>query len=61
MCHVRWHPQQHTKQRGLSTADLLLYYKRANMDVARLCNHQRSLPKTHDTAMQNIKRKVFAL
>jgi DNA topoisomerase-1 len=39
----------------------LLFYNRANRQVAILCNHQRSLPKTHDEMMQRIKDKVSSL
>ncbi|KRY33648.1 DNA topoisomerase 1 [Trichinella spiralis] len=42
-----------------NTAERLLAYNRANRQVAILCNHQRSVPKTHGKQMENIQKKVF--
>lgn len=39
-------------------AQLLLTYNRANRAVAILCNHQRSVAKTHEKSMENLKTKI---
>lgn len=36
----------------------MLSYNRANRAVAVLCNHQRSIPKTFDKQMENVKTKI---
>ena len=38
----------------------MLSYNRANRAVAILCNHlhQRTVPKTHDKAMENLDQKL---
>ncbi|KAK1218490.1 DNA topoisomerase 1 [Marasmius sp. AFHP31] len=36
-------------------------YNKANRLVAILCNHQRSVPKTHDQSMEKMKYKLRAL
>ncbi|KAI0978148.1 hypothetical protein GJ496_011121 [Pomphorhynchus laevis] len=36
----------------------LLSYNRANREVAILCNHQRSIPKTFDVSMEKLKAKI---
>ncbi|XP_037938310.1 DNA topoisomerase 1 [Teleopsis dalmanni] len=36
----------------------LLAYNRANRAVAILCNHQRSVPKSHEKSMENLKDKI---
>ena len=36
----------------------MLSYNRANRAVALLCNHQRAVPKTHDTSMANLQAKI---
>lgn len=41
-----------------SVADKLLAYNRANRLVAVLCNHQRSVSKTHSAAMEKMLDKV---
>ena len=41
-----------------SVADKVLAYNRANREVAVLCNHQRTVSKTHDAAMEKIEDKV---
>ncbi|EDV47029.1 DNA topoisomerase 1 isoform X1 [Drosophila erecta] len=38
----------------------LLAYNRANRAVAILCNHQRSVPKSHEKSMENLKEKIKA-
>jgi DNA topoisomerase I len=38
----------------------MLAYNRANRAVAILCNHQRSVPKTHAKSMENLKAKIDA-
>jgi len=49
-----------TPQEG-SSGEKLLAYNRANRQVAILCNHQRSVSKTHDTSMTKLKDKVLAM
>ncbi|WIA33146.1 hypothetical protein OEZ86_006296 [Tetradesmus obliquus] len=36
-------------------------YDRANKEVAILCNHQRSVPKTHETSMAKVTEKLNAM
>lgn len=36
-------------------------YNRANKEVAILCNHQRSVPKTHDNQMKVMQEKLDAM
>merc|ERR1711981_1543114 len=36
----------------------ILSYNRANRQVAILCNHQRTVPKTHDKSMENLRNKI---
>jgi DNA topoisomerase-1 len=36
----------------------MLSYNRANRAVAVLCNHQRAVPKSHDTSMANLQAKI---
>ncbi|KAG6861092.1 hypothetical protein C0995_004029 [Termitomyces sp. Mi166 len=36
-------------------------YNRANRMVAILCNHQRSVPKTHDQSMEKMRHKLRSL
>ncbi|CAK9799123.1 DNA topoisomerase 1 [Anthophora quadrimaculata] len=43
-----------------SEAEKILTYNRANRAVAILCNHQRSVPKTHAKSMENLKAKIEA-
>lgn len=43
-----------------SIPDLLLSYNRANRQVAILCNHQRSVPKSHEKSMENLAAKIEA-
>ncbi|SBT70712.1 topoisomerase I, putative [Plasmodium malariae] len=38
--------------------DLINFFNNANREVAILCNHQRSIPKQHDTAMSKIKKQI---
>jgi DNA topoisomerase-1 len=44
-----------------TVAEKLLAYNRANRQVAILCNHQRSVPKTHSAAIEKLRDKVRAL
>lgn len=44
-----------------SVADKLLAYNRANRMVAVLCNHQRSVSKGHQAAMEKLGDKLKAL
>lgn len=41
-------------------AEKVLAYNRANRQVAILCNHQRSVPKTFEKSMETLKAKVSA-
>lgn len=41
-------------------ASQILQYNRANRAVAILCNHQRSVPKSHEKSMGNLKQKIDA-
>ena len=41
-----------------SVAEQILTYNRANREVAILCNHQRSVPKSHDKSMENLNNKM---
>lgn len=52
--------QEQLKQtdQNASIADKVLSYNRANREVAVLCNHQRTVSKTHDSAMEKIEDKV---
>lgn len=43
-----------------SIHDKMLSFNRANRDVAILCNHQRSAPKTHGQQMERIQDKIRA-
>jgi len=36
-------------------------YNKANREVAILCNHQRTAPKTHDQSMERMRNKVYFL
>jgi DNA topoisomerase-1 len=42
-----------------SVADKILAYNRANRQVAILCNHQRSVPKTHSQQMEKLTENVI--
>ena len=44
-----------------SAAEKVLAYNRANRYVAILCNHQRSIPKTHGQAMERLNEKLSIL
>ena len=44
-----------------SIAEKVLAYNRANRQVAILCNHQRTIPKTHGQAMEKLKEKLIIL
>jgi DNA topoisomerase-1 len=41
-----------------SVMEKFLAYNRANRQVALLCNHQRSVPKTFEKSMGTLKAKV---
>lgn len=43
-----------------SVSEKMLSYNRANRAVAILCNHQRSVPKSHDKSMSKLKEKIEA-
>uniref|UniRef100_A0A0K8T635 DNA topoisomerase I n=3 Tax=Lygus hesperus TaxID=30085 RepID=A0A0K8T635_LYGHE len=38
--------------------EMILAYNRANRAVAILCNHQRSVPKSHEKSMANLQEKI---
>lgn len=42
----------------MTIPEKLLAYNRANRAVAILCNHQRSVPKSHEKSMENLKEKI---
>ncbi|ESK97082.1 topoisomerase i [Moniliophthora roreri MCA 2997] len=46
---------------GVTLQEKLNAYNKANRLVAILCNHQRSVPKTHDQSMQKMAYKYKAL
>lgn len=46
---------------GGSVAEKILAYNRANRQVAVLCNHQRSIPKTHAVSMEKLEEKINML
>lgn len=41
-----------------SVADKVLAYNRANRRVAILCNHKKTVSKTHDAAMEKVNDKA---
>jgi DNA topoisomerase-1 len=47
-----------TEMKGLSITEKLALYNKANREVAILCNHQRSVSKTHDSSISTIKKKI---
>jgi len=54
--------QQLLDEEDLKNASLqekLNAYNNANRKVAILCNHQRSVPKTHEQSMEKMRYKVF--
>ncbi|KAK7472817.1 DNA topoisomerase 1 [Stygiomarasmius scandens] len=46
---------------GATLQEKLNAYNKANRLVAILCNHQRSIPKTHDQSMEKMRYKYRAL
>ncbi|KAM6502249.1 DNA topoisomerase I [Amanita muscaria] len=46
---------------GATLQEKLNAYNKANRWVAVLCNHQRSVPKTHDQTMEKMRHKYRAL
>ena len=46
---------------GKSLQEKVNAYNAANRDVAILCNHQRSVPKTHDQSMEKMRAKIRGL
>lgn len=42
----------------MTVPEKLLAYNRANRAVAILCNHQRSVPKSHEKSMETLKEKI---
>jgi DNA topoisomerase-1 len=47
-------------ERGANVPEKVLAYNRANRQVALLCNHQRSIPKTFEKSMETLKAKIDA-
>ncbi|CAA7261616.1 unnamed protein product [Cyclocybe aegerita] len=45
---------------GATLQERLAAYNKANRQVAILCNHQRSVPKTHDQSMERMRLKERA-
>lgn len=41
-----------------SVHEKILSYNRSNREVAILCNHQRAVPKTHQTSMARLEEKI---
>jgi DNA topoisomerase-1 len=35
-------------------------YNKANREVAILCNHRRTVPKTHDQSMEKVRDRVLS-
>ena len=53
--------QEQLDNKSLANATLqekLNSYNQANRMVAVLCNHQRSVPKTHEQSMEKMKYRV---
>jgi DNA topoisomerase-1 len=46
------------KNPGPDIHSRILFYNEANKDVAILCNHQRSLPKTHSSMVQKVREQL---
>lgn len=64
----RTYNASHTFQKELaktpaegSIPELVLAYNRANREVAVLCNHQRSIPKTHQQAMERLNERIVTM
>lgn len=47
--------------KDVSLQEKLNAYNKANRMVAILCNHQRSVPKTHSASMEKMNDKVSLL
>jgi DNA topoisomerase-1 len=45
---------------GLSVTDKLAMYNKANREVAILCNHQRTVSKTHEGSMTTMDNRIAA-
>lgn len=48
-------------QEHMTIPEKILAYNRANRVVAILCNHQRTVPKTHGKSMENLREKILSL
>ncbi|AXN90922.1 DNA topoisomerase type 1B [Namao virus] len=46
------------KTEGKSEKEILKEYNQANITVARLCNHQKSVPKNHEKTVKKIKEQI---
>ena len=62
----RTYNASHTFQKELENTgyehtdpEKILSYNRANRQVAILCNHQRSVPKTHGSSMEKLRNKIL--
>eukprot|EP01124_Arcella_intermedia_P022303 TRINITY_DN328_c0_g1_i4.p1 TRINITY_DN328_c0_g1~~TRINITY_DN328_c0_g1_i4.p1 ORF type:complete len:933 (+),score=218.51 TRINITY_DN328_c0_g1_i4:211-3009(+) len=42
----------------MTVEEKVLFFNRASVQVAKLCNHQRSVPKTHQTQMEKIDDQI---
>jgi len=44
--------------KGVTVQEKLNSYNQANRTVAILCNHQRTVPKTHEQSMEKMRTRV---
>eukprot|EP00877_Chromochloris_zofingiensis_P012806 jgi/Chrzof1/777/Cz01g28140.t1 len=54
------HDKQHDTTTAHNVDEKKAHYDRANKEVAILCNHQRSVPKTHEAQMGKVQEKLDA-
>lgn len=50
--------KEHPMPKNLSEPDKLIYFNNANMQVAILCNHQRTVPKGHASKVAEMDAKI---
>lgn len=43
---------------GMDLNNKIVFYNRANREVAELCNHQKSVSVTHNASMEKLEKKV---
>jgi len=53
--------EMETTSKAITVEEKKADYDRANKEVAILCNHQRSVPKTHEQGMQKMQDKLATL